>query len=72
MGQRDPFTRELVLRELDWLVAGAAKQREAVRARLEARAILAHNPECGMSEDEISEAIFALAVERRVPIDTAY
>ena len=71
-GPEDPFTRDLVVTEATLLVAGAAGQRQAIRARLEARAILAHYPECGMTEDEISEVIFVLAAERHLPIDTAY
>ena len=72
MGQYDKsFSKDMVLTEVSALVGGSVETGRIISVNCEAEQIARHYPDSGMTEEEISEAIAALAATRRVPIDTS-
>jgi hypothetical protein len=61
--------RDLVLTAIHSLVERATGARRAVWARQEAKLLFQRYPDCGLTEDQISKAIWRQALERKLPIN---
>jgi len=64
MGQSTPINRTLVLMEADVVIAGFAREHRPLNARYEAKLILKHHPDSGVTEEELAATIAAMAKER--------